>query len=60
MKEALSRTSENGESTVENSLQDIVSRYNFMDLWPCSSKELDHLARQEVHISGLLITSTVH
>lgn len=46
-KEALSRTSEDG-STIENSLQDVVSRYSFMDLWPCSSKELDHLVRQEV------------
>ncbi|WCJ18367.1 Cleavage stimulation factor subunit 3 [Euphorbia peplus] len=46
-KEALSRTSEDGASTIENSLQDVVSRYSFMDLWPCSSKDLDHLARQE-------------
>ncbi|KAI3448085.1 hypothetical protein Pfo_004750 [Paulownia fortunei] len=46
-KEALCRTIENGESTLENSLQDVVSRYSFMDLWPCSSKDLDHLARQE-------------
>ncbi|KAL9141530.1 hypothetical protein ABFS82_14G110600 [Erythranthe guttata] len=46
-KEALSRTVDNGESTLENSLQEVVSRYNFMDLWPCSSKELDHLSRQE-------------
>ncbi|KAL6514583.1 Cleavage stimulation factor subunit 77 [Orobanche gracilis] len=46
-KEALCRTSENGESALENSLQDVISRYSFMDLWPCSSKDLDHLARQE-------------
>ncbi|XP_065849902.1 cleavage stimulation factor subunit 77 isoform X2 [Euphorbia lathyris] len=46
-KEALSRTSEDVATTTENSLQDVVSRYSFMDLWPCSSKDLDHLARQE-------------
>ncbi|GLT96797.1 hypothetical protein SLE2022_143950 [Rubroshorea leprosula] len=46
-KEALSRTGEEGASLLENSLQDVVSRYSFMDLWPCSSKDLDHLARQE-------------
>ncbi|KAJ4830006.1 Cleavage stimulation factor subunit 77 [Turnera subulata] len=47
-KEALSRTSEDGPSALEGSLQDVVSRYSFMDLWPCSSKDLDHFARQEV------------
>lgn len=47
-KEALSRTGEEGASPLENSLQDVVSRYSFMDLWPCSSKDMDHLARQEV------------
>lgn len=47
-KEALARTSENGASlALENCLQDVVSRYSFMDLWPCSSKELDHLSRQD-------------
>uniref|UniRef100_A0A2N9JAP0 Suppressor of forked domain-containing protein n=1 Tax=Fagus sylvatica TaxID=28930 RepID=A0A2N9JAP0_FAGSY len=46
-KEALSRTGEEGASALEGSLQDVVSRYTFMDLWPCSSKDLDHLARQE-------------
>ncbi|KAA8541061.1 hypothetical protein F0562_025024 [Nyssa sinensis] len=46
-KEALSRTGEEGASALESSLQDVVSRYSFMDLWPCSSKDLDHLARQE-------------
>ncbi|GLT27717.1 hypothetical protein SLA2020_026950 [Shorea laevis] len=46
-KEALSITGEEGASLLENSLQDVVSRYSFMDLWPCSSKDLDHLARQE-------------
>lgn len=46
-KEALSRMGEEEASTLEGSLQDVVSRYSFMDLWPCSSKDLDHLARQE-------------
>jgi len=47
-KEALSRTSEDVLSASENTLHDVVSRYSFMDLWPCSSKELDYLVRQEV------------
>lgn len=46
-KEALSRTSEDGSSSLEDTLYDVVSRYNYMDLWPCSSKELDYLSRQE-------------
>ncbi|KAJ8770398.1 hypothetical protein K2173_015012 [Erythroxylum novogranatense] len=46
-KEALSRTGEDGGAVLEDTLQDVVSRYNFMDLWPCSSKDLDHLVRQE-------------
>nr|XP_016476871.1 PREDICTED: cleavage stimulation factor subunit 77-like isoform X3 [Nicotiana tabacum] len=46
-KEALFRTGDDGTSELESSLQDVVSRYSFMDLWPCSSNDLDHLARQE-------------
>ncbi|KAL6841494.1 hypothetical protein ACP4OV_028637 [Aristida adscensionis] len=46
-KEALPRTSEDALSALENTLYDVVSRYSYMDLWPCSSKELDYLARQE-------------
>ncbi|XP_021592006.1 cleavage stimulation factor subunit 77 isoform X4 [Manihot esculenta] len=46
-KEALSRSGEDGGSTLESSLQEVVSRYSFMDLWPCSSKDLDHLSCQE-------------
>ncbi|KAK4377260.1 hypothetical protein RND71_003556 [Anisodus tanguticus] len=46
-KEALSRTGDDVTSELESSLQDVVSRYSFMDLWPCSSNDLDHLARQE-------------
>jgi cleavage stimulation factor subunit 3 len=48
-KEALSKTSEDALSSLENTLYDVVSRYNYMDLWPCSSKELDYLSRQEVY-----------
>ncbi|ONK55468.1 uncharacterized protein A4U43_UnF2920 [Asparagus officinalis] len=47
-KEALSRTtSDDGSSLTECTLHDVISRYSFMDLWPCSSKDLDHLSRQE-------------
>lgn len=46
-KEALSRTSEDNSSLMEDTLHDVISRYSFMDLWPCSSKDLDHLTRQE-------------
>ncbi|CAL4952381.1 unnamed protein product [Urochloa decumbens] len=46
-KEALSGTSEDVLSASENTLHDVVSRYSYMDLWPCSSKELDYLVRQE-------------
>ncbi|GKA58614.1 cleavage stimulation factor subunit 77 [Tanacetum coccineum] len=46
-KEALAGMSERGTSALDNSLQDVISRYSFMDLWPCSSKELDHLSRQD-------------
>lgn len=46
-KEALSRTGEEGSEALEGSLLDVVSRYSFMDLWPCSSRDLDHIARQE-------------
>ncbi|XP_078152470.1 tetratricopeptide repeat (TPR)-like superfamily protein isoform X1 [Carex rostrata] len=48
-KEALSKAKiEDGSSSaLENNLYDAVSRYSFLDLWPCSSKDLDHLSRQE-------------
>uniref|UniRef100_A0A1J3CDQ4 Cleavage stimulation factor subunit 77 n=1 Tax=Noccaea caerulescens TaxID=107243 RepID=A0A1J3CDQ4_NOCCA len=46
-KEALFGKAEEGSFALESSLQDVVSRYSYMDLWPCTSKELDHLARQE-------------
>lgn len=46
-KEALSRTGEESSPASDSTLYDVVSRYSFMDLWPCSSKDLNHLARQE-------------
>ncbi|KAJ4787280.1 mRNA 3'-end-processing protein rna14 [Rhynchospora pubera] len=48
-KEALSKAKidEGSSSALENDLYDVVSRYSFLDLWPCSSKDLDHLSRQE-------------
>lgn len=60
-KEALSRTEEESQSPLDISLQDVVSRYSFMDLWPCSSKDLDHLARQEVilHLKFERVVSSV-
>ncbi|CAI8586099.1 unnamed protein product [Vicia faba] len=38
---------EDATSALESSLQDVVSRYSFMDLCPCSSNDLDHLSRRE-------------
>ncbi|GAV65335.1 Suf domain-containing protein, partial [Cephalotus follicularis] len=46
-KEALARIGEDGASILEDSLQDVVSRYTFRDLLPCSTKDLDLLARQD-------------
>uniref|UniRef100_A0A1D1XRF1 Cleavage stimulation factor subunit 3 n=1 Tax=Anthurium amnicola TaxID=1678845 RepID=A0A1D1XRF1_9ARAE len=46
-KEALFGTSDEGSSVLDSSLHDVASRYSYMDLWPCSSQELDHLTRQE-------------
>ncbi|RXH89167.1 hypothetical protein DVH24_031524 [Malus domestica] len=53
-KAALTGAGEEGPSSLESSLQDVASRYSFMDLWPCSSKDLDHLARQEVPLVKML------
>jgi cleavage stimulation factor subunit 3 len=53
MKEALSGKGEEGSSPPESSLQDVVSRYSYMDLWPCTSNDLDHLARQELLVKNL-------
>ncbi|KFK43960.1 hypothetical protein AALP_AA1G196700 [Arabis alpina] len=52
-KEALSGKGQEGSLAPESSLQDVVSRYSYMDLWPCSSKELDHLARQELLVKNM-------
>ncbi|CAJ2637247.1 unnamed protein product [Trifolium pratense] len=38
---------EDATAASESSLQDVVSRYSFMDLWPCASNDLDNLSRQE-------------
>lgn len=57
-KEALSQTGEDGASTLESSLQDVVSRYSFMDLWPCTSSDLDNLTRQEVITVSFFVVCT--
>ncbi|CAI0400056.1 unnamed protein product [Linum tenue] len=46
-KEAFSSIDEDPGSVLEDSLEEVVSRYSFMDLYPCSTKDLDQLARQE-------------
>ncbi|KAL1338561.1 hypothetical protein HN51_033182 [Arachis hypogaea] len=46
-KEALFGAGEDGTAASESNLQDVVSRYSYMDLWPCTSNDLDHLSRQE-------------
>lgn len=43
MKDSLSRIDDNN-----NSLQNVVSRYSFKDLSPCSSDDLNHLIRHEL------------
>lgn len=57
-KEALSQMGEDGASTLESSLQDVVSRYSFMDLWPCTSSDLDNLTRQEVVTVSFFVVCT--
>ncbi|ESQ35021.1 hypothetical protein EUTSA_v10006915mg [Eutrema salsugineum] len=52
-KEALFGKGEEGSFALESSLQDVASRYSYMDLWPCTSKELDHLARQELLVKNM-------
>lgn len=47
-KEALIQTGDDGTAMSESSLQQLVSRHRFLDLWPCSSQDLDHLARQQL------------
>ena len=48
-KEALSQIGDDGALAAEPSLQRLISRYRFLDLWPCSSFDLDHMSRQQVH-----------
>lgn len=52
-KEALFGKGEEGSPALESSLQDVVSRYSYMDLWPCTSNELDHLSRQELLVKNM-------
>ncbi|KAI3954433.1 hypothetical protein MKW92_001928 [Papaver armeniacum] len=52
-KEALSRIGEDGSSAFAGSLHDVVSRYSFMGLSPCSSKDLDYLARQNLLVKNI-------
>ncbi|KAI5059393.1 hypothetical protein GOP47_0025712 [Adiantum capillus-veneris] len=47
-KDALVQIGDEGAAMVENSLQQLISRYRYLDLWPCSAQDLDHLARQQV------------
>lgn len=47
-KDALLQTGDEGTALAESSLQQLVSRYRFLDLWPCTSQDLDYLARQQV------------
>ncbi|KAJ7523484.1 hypothetical protein O6H91_18G051600 [Diphasiastrum complanatum] len=47
-KEALSQTGDDGVAAAESSLQQLITRYRFLDLWPCSSGDLDHLVRQQM------------
>ncbi|KAF8106049.1 hypothetical protein N665_0147s0008 [Sinapis alba] len=52
-KEALFGKGEEASPALDSSLQDVVSRYSYMDLWPCTSKELDHLSRQELLVKNM-------
>lgn len=47
-KEALQQTADDGSPVAESSLQQLIGRYRFLDLWPCSSFDLDHMAHQQV------------
>jgi hypothetical protein len=47
-KEALSQDGDNSSNVLEGSLQQLIARYQFLDLWPCTSTDLDHLSRQQV------------
>lgn len=47
-KEAFSQDGENSADVLGGSLQQLIARYHFLDLWPCSATDLDHLARQQI------------
>ncbi len=47
-KETLSQTGEDGSAVGEGSLQQLIARYRFLDLWPCSTFDLDHITHQQV------------
>ncbi|MCO5608015.1 hypothetical protein L7F22_062218 [Adiantum nelumboides] len=47
-KDALMQFGDEGAASIEHSLQQLISRYRYLDLWPCSAQDLDHLARQQV------------
>ena len=53
-KDALLLIGDEGAAASESSLQQLVSRYR-LDLWPCSSQDLDYLARQQVCIIARLL-----
>ncbi|KAG0620732.1 hypothetical protein M758_4G238800 [Ceratodon purpureus] len=52
-KEALSQSGDDGALAAEPSLQRLISRYRFLDLWPCSSSDLDHMSRQQMAVPKL-------
>lgn len=56
-KEALSQIGDDGALAAEPSLLRLISRYRFLDLWPCSSFDLDHMSRQQVHSTMSLLES---
>lgn len=54
-KDALLQTGDEGAASAESSLQQLVSRYHYLDLWPCSAQDLDYLARQQVYFCFLVL-----
>ncbi|KAH7425316.1 hypothetical protein KP509_11G049100 [Ceratopteris richardii] len=49
-KDALIQMGDEGAASIEHSLLQLVSRYRYLDLWPCSTQELNHLSRQQVMV----------
>ncbi|EFJ31023.1 hypothetical protein SELMODRAFT_270661 [Selaginella moellendorffii] len=52
-KEALTGDDGVAVASSESSMQQLISRYRFLDLWPCSSQDLDHLAQQQIMLQKL-------